>query len=277
MRTSSEQDASVNGFAELEPGVVVEAHGLGKTYQLGEMISLQRIAQARIDRWRGVWRPADPFMAVRDATFQINEGDCFGLVGQNGSGKSTLVQLISGISVPTTGVVQSRGRVIPLMEVGAGFHLELTGRENVTLVGTIQGLSPAEIEAAMPLVSELAELGDHMETPLKRYSMGMQARLSFAIAMRFPAEVYIFDEVMAVVDDRFRELCIREIERILAEGRTVIFISHDLELVRRVCNRGLWIDRGEIRYIGPIEKVAEAYHDALEALDAPATDVTVAG
>ena len=260
--------------------VAVDAKNVGKRFQLGEMMGLQRMIQARIDRIRGVYRRPDPFMAVRDASFEVRAGDCFGLVGQNGSGKSTLVQLVSGITVPTTGTIETRGRVIPLMEVGAGFHMELTGRENVTLVGTIQGLSSREIEAAMPRVAEFAEIGEHMETPLKRYSMGMQARLSFAIAMRFPAEIYIFDEVMAVVDDRFRELCVREIERILAEGRTVIFISHDLDLVRRVCNRGLWIDNGEIRRIGPIDEVADAYRDALEAMsspDAPATDVTVAG
>lgn len=246
--------------AELDPTLALSARGLGKRYQLGELLGLGRMVQATIDRARGVYREPDPFMAVRGADFDVRAGECFGVVGTNGSGKSTIVQLISGITVPTTGVIRTRGRVLPLMEVGAGFHWELTGRENVTLVGTIQGLSPDEIEVAMPRIAEFAEMDeDHMDTPLKRYSMGMQARLSFAIAMRFPADIYIFDEVMAVVDDRFRAICVQEVRRILAEGRTVIFISHDLDLVRSLCNRGLWIDKGLVQMVGQTDEVADAY------------------
>ncbi len=239
--------------------LVARVRGLGKTYQLGELLGIQRLVQFSIDRMRGKWVKPDPFMAVREVDFEIRRGECFALVGENGSGKSTIVQLLAQITTPSRGWIQVRGRVLPLMEVGAGFHWELTGRENVTLVGTIQGLSREEIHAAMPGIAAFAEIEEHLDTPLKRYSMGMQARLSFAIAMRFPADIYVFDEVMAVVDDRFRAICVEEIRRLRSEGRTVILISHDLGLIRSLSDRGLWIHKGDVQRIGPIAEVADAY------------------
>lgn len=245
----------------LPPDLVARAQGLGKSYQLGELLGIQRFVQFSIDRLRGRWVWPEPLMAVCDVDFEIRRGECFALVGENGSGKSTIVQLLSQITVPTRGWIQVRGRVLPLMEVGAGFHWELTGRENVTLVGTIQGLTRDEIKDAMPGVAAFAEIEQHLDTPLKRYSTGMQARLSFAIAMRFPADVYIFDEVMAVVDDRFRAICVEEIRRLRSQGRTVILISHDLDLVRSLADRALWIHKGEVQRLGPIAEVADAYEE----------------
>lgn len=239
--------------------LVVRARGLGKTYRLGEVLSVHRLLKYSIESWRGNWVWLDPLIAVRDVDFEIRRGECFALIGENGSGKSTIVQLLSQITVPTRGWLRVRGRVLPLMEVGAGFHLELTGRENVTLVGTIQGLSREEIREAMPGIAAFAEVEQHLDTPLKRYSMGMQARLSFAIAMRFPADIYVFDEVLAVVDDRFRAICVEEIRRLRAEGRTVVVISHDLDLIRSLADRGLWIHKGDVQRIGPIAEVADAY------------------
>jgi ABC-type polysaccharide/polyol phosphate transport system ATPase subunit len=210
------------------------------------------------------------FFALADVTFDIPRGECFGIMGENGSGKSTLVQIISGISVPTNGEVVVRGRVLPLLEVGAGFHPELTARENVFLFGTIIGIPRKEIGEALPDIFRFAELDwDHVDTPLKRYSMGMRARLSFAVAMRFPADIYVFDEVMAVVDDHFRGIAVKEIEELVGRGKTVIFISHDLDLVRRLCSRGAWLHRGQLREVGPIERVADMYSSAeLEGLSA---------
>ena len=240
---------------------VVEARQLVKSYRLGELVDVRQALRNLVGRARGR-PPVDRhrFYALSEVSFEIEEGECLGILGSNGSGKSTLVQILAGIIVPTAGDVAIRGRVLPLLEVGAGFHQELTGRENVMLFGTILGLDPAEIRSAMPAIAEFGEIDEaHMDTPLKRYSMGMRARLSFAVAMRFPAELYIFDEVMAVVDDHFRAVAVREIEDLVAAGKTVIFISHDLELVRRVCHRGMWLDKGRLRAAGPIDEVADVY------------------
>jgi ABC-type polysaccharide/polyol phosphate transport system ATPase subunit len=159
---------------------------------------------------------------------------------------------------------------MPLLEVGAGFHPELTARENVFLFGTVIGIPRKEIGEALPGMFRFAELDwDHVDTPLKRYSMGMRARLSFAVAMRFPADIYVFDEVMAVVDDHFRGIAVREIQALIARGKTVIFISHDLDLVRLLCTDCIWLERGRVREAGPIERVADLYEAAeLEGLSA---------
>jgi ABC-type polysaccharide/polyol phosphate transport system ATPase subunit len=196
----------------------------------------------------------------------VERGSFFGIVGSNGSGKSTLTQLVSGIAVPTTGRLRVWGRVLPLLEVGTGFHLDLTGRENVDLLGTILGLSHEEIEAELPTIVEFADVERHLETPLKRYSSGMQARLSFATAVCFPADVYVFDEVLAVVDDDFRDKCVEQLRRLNDEGRTVIFMSHDLELVRRLCTSGMWLEQGVVRKVGSMAEVAGAYEQGRKDL-----------
>lgn len=244
---------------QLAPDLAVECRDLRKTYILGEELSLQKsLAQLPIVGPR-FGAPPQTLDALDGLSFVVRRGDFFGIVGHNGSGKSTLTQVISGIAVPNGGRVRVRGRVLPLLEVGAGFHGELTGAENVLLLGTILGLSRREIEEATPAIARFAGVERHMETPLKRYSSGMQARLSFGVASRFPADIYIFDEVLAVVDDDFRDRCARELRRLNAEGRTIIFMSHDLELVRSLCTTGIWIDNGRLEAVGDMDEVAEAY------------------
>ena len=235
--------------------LAVSCEGLGKSYLLGQELSLQhtlRTLARRKEPNRGFW-------ALKDVTFEVPRGEFFGIVGSNGSGKSTLTQLISGIAVPTAGRVRVWGRVLPLLEVGTGFHLELTGRENIDLLGTVLGLSRDEIEAQVPRIVDFAGVGSHITTPMKRYSSGMQARLSFATAICFPADTYIFDEVLAVVDDDFRDRCVEELARLNEAGRTVMFMSHDLDLVTRVCTTGMWLEQGTIRERGPMETVAASY------------------
>jgi len=205
--------------------------------------------------------------ALKDVTFEVERGSFFGIVGSNGSGKSTLTQLVSGIAVPTTGRLRVWGRVLPLLEVGTGFHLDLTGRENVDLLGTILGLSHEEIEAELPRIVEFADVERHLETPLKRYSSGMQARLSFATAVCFPADIYVFDEVLAVVDDDFRDRCVEQLRLLNDEGRTIIFMSHDLELVTRLCTTGMWLEQGVVRRVGSMAEVAGAYEQGRSALE----------
>lgn len=246
-------------------GLAIECRGIGKAYRLGEELSLRRSFQMIRGRAPG----ADQLWALRDVSFAVQNGDAFGIVGSNGSGKSTLTQIISGIAVPTTGLALVRGRVLPLLEVGAGFHPELTGRENVALLGTILGLERALVVQETPRIAAFADVERHLDTPLKRYSSGMQARLSFATAICFPADIYVFDEVLAVVDDSFREQCMEELMRLNGEGRTVIFMSHDLDLVTSVCTKGVWLEQGRVRVTGPMGNVAAAYSqrekDAVEA------------
>lgn len=249
---------------------VLEVTGLGKIYELGETASLKRTVQTITRRaLRREVRP-DPFVALEDVTFSLQAGECFALLGANGSGKSTLSTVIAGITMPTAGEVVVRGAVLPLLGIGAGFHEELTGRENVTLFGTVLGMPREEVLARMPEILDFADITDkHMETPLKRFSMGMKTRLSFATALRLSADLYIFDEVLAVADDHFKSVCIREIEGLVRDGRTVIFISHELPLVNSICTRGMWLEHGRVRELGPIEHVAAAYEaDQLGAAEA---------
>jgi homopolymeric O-antigen transport system ATP-binding protein len=228
-----------------------------KTYRLGETLSLQRSLSGLVP---GHGSEDDGFQALDDVCFEVARGEFFGIVGANGSGKSTLTQTISGITVPTSGEVHIWGRVLPLLEVGAGFHDELTGRENVFLLGAILGLAASEVRGAMQAIVDFAGVHRHVDTPLKRYSSGMKARLSFATAICFPAEIYVFDEVLAVVDEDFRNQCVTELTRLNAVGRTIIFMSHDLALVTEVCRSGMWLDRGRVRLVGSMQEVAWAYH-----------------
>jgi lipopolysaccharide transport system ATP-binding protein len=234
---------------------------LSKTYRLGEELSLRRSLAALVP---GRDAPAESFHALHDVTFEIPRGEYFGIVGQNGSGKSTLTQVIAGIAVPNAGRVEVRGTVLPLLEVGAGFHIELTGRENIALLASILGLDRAVAIRETPRIAAFASVEQHLDTPIKRYSSGMQARLSFATAICFPADVYILDEVLAVVDDDFRDRCAQELADLNSQGRTIVFMSHDLELVRSMCTTGMWLDRGRVRLIGAIDEVAVAYADATD-------------
>jgi lipopolysaccharide transport system ATP-binding protein len=234
---------------------VIEAHGVTKVYRLGEHQSLQRTFAAL----RGGRREVQELRAVDELSFAIARGECFGIVGANGSGKSTLLQLISQITLPTAGHLVIRGRVLPLLAVGSGFHPELTGRENVILFGTVLGLPRRDILENMEAIVEYADLGEYMDTPMKRYSSGMEARLSFAVAMRFPAAISIFDEVLAVTDDEFTNRCLGSLESFTAEGRTVIFVSHDASLVRRLCTRTMWLAHGRLIAIGDTGEVMDAY------------------
>jgi lipopolysaccharide transport system ATP-binding protein len=236
--------------------LAIDCRGLVKSYRLGELLSLQQTLATLMP---GRKAPKGNFNALNGVTFQVPAGSFFGIVGSNGSGKSTLTQCISGITVPTAGRIEVWGRVLPLLEVGAGFHGDLTGRENVTLLGSVLGIPYDAIDAAMDAIVSFASVERHFDTPMKRYSTGMRARLSFATAICFPSEIYVFDEVLAVVDDDFRDRCVAELRRLNAMGRTIIFMSHDLELVMGVCNRGMWLERGNVRMVGDMNEVGAAY------------------
>src|SRR4051794_2440351 len=239
--------------------VAVRASRLGKTYVLGERL---RLGGGFTKRLRGQPVDVSTIEALDEVTFDVQQGECLGIVGTNGSGKSTLLQILSQAVVPTRGSLIARGRVLPMLSIGAGFHGELTGRENVVLQGAILGVPPRTVLARMNDIMEFAELERHADTPLKRYSSGMQSRLSFAIGMRFPADIYIFDEVLAVVDRAFRDRCLDEIQRMVGSGPTVLFVSHDLDQVSRLCDRTVWLDRGSARAVGQTAEVLDMYRTA---------------
>jgi lipopolysaccharide transport system ATP-binding protein len=248
----------------LRDDLAIECVGITKGYMLGQELSLQR-SLARMLPWKD--STLERFLALDDVTFQVPKGSFFGIVGANGSGKSTLTQVIAGITVPTAGEARVWGRILPLLEVGAGFNDELTGRENVYLLGTVLGLSGDQIEASVESIVDFASVHRHLDSPMKRYSSGMKARLSFATAICFPADIYVFDEVLAVVDDDFRDQCRHELAALNAAGRTILFMSHDLDLVTETCTTGMWLERGHVKHVGAIEDIADAYsrsHGAVE-------------
>lgn len=246
---------SESNGGEPRTDLAVRCERVGKSYALGEELSLQHTLSTLVRRGYA----QDRFWALEDVSFEVCRGEFFGIVGTNGSGKSTLTQVISGIAMQDSGKVEVWGRLIPLLEVGAGFHPELTGRENVALLGTILGLSAGAVRDEMDRIAEFAGVESHLDTPMKRYSTGMQARLSFATAVCFPADIYVFDEVLSVVDDSFRDQCAEELARLNREGRTIIFMSHDLALVTSVCSTGMWLDDGRVQLRGGIQEIAAAY------------------
>ena len=236
--------------------MAVVAEDLTKRYRLGEHRSLHQTMNKLLRRGG----PPPPLLeALVEVDFEVPRGESFGIVGTNGSGKSTILQILAGTTLPTGGRMIAWGRVLPLLAVGTGFHSELTGRENVTLFATTLGVSREAVEERLEAVGAFAELERHMDTPVKRFSSGMVSRLSFAIAMSFPADIYLFDEVLAVVDGEFQARCLAEIKRLHREGRTVLFVSHDPDQVAEVCDRVMWMESGRTRETGDPGAVLDAY------------------
>ena len=237
------------------PPIALRTKGLRKRYRLGEHRSLQQTVAGLMNR-----RSAPvTFEALAGVDLICHRGEALGIVGINGSGKSTLLQILAGTIVPTGGEMRVWGRVLPLLAVGQGFHPDLTGRENVTLFAASLGFPPETVAERMDTVMEFAELETHIDTPTKRFSSGMISRLSFAVGMTFPADIYVFDEVLAVVDGEFQARCLEEIKGLHTAGRTVIFVSHNRNQVAEVCDRVVWLESGAVREQGPTADVLEAY------------------
>jgi ABC-type polysaccharide/polyol phosphate transport system ATPase subunit len=203
----------------------------------------------------------DEHWALRDVSFQVKRGRSFGIIGPNGAGKSTLLKLIGGISRPTTGTVRVRAELSTLLDLGLGFHQHFSGRENIRLNCSLFGMTPREIEERIPSIIAFAELGEFIEYPVRTYSAGMNLRLGFAIAAHTDADAFLIDEVLAVGDQYFQRRCITKIEEFLAAGKTIILVSHDLHSVRSMCDEVMWIDRGQVRAIGPAKEVVDRYVD----------------
>jgi len=204
------------------------------------------------------------FYALRDVSFSIEKGESVALIGSNGSGKSTMLKLISGVMHPTSGSIRTNGSIAPLIELGAGFDMDLTARENIFLNGAILGYDRAFMRAHFDEIVDFAELHDFVDVPVKNYSSGMIARLGFAIATQVKAEILVVDEVLAVGDFMFQQKCHRRMEEMLSGGTTLLFVSHDAEQVQRLCRRAVWLDKGCLMADGDAKDVCEQYRLAME-------------
>jgi len=203
----------------------------------------------------------EEFFALKDLNFEINQGDRVGIIGRNGAGKSTLLKVLSRITEPTTGRITINGRIASLLEVGTGFHPELTGRENIYLNGAILGMSRNEVKRKFDEIVDFAEVEKFLDTPVKRYSSGMYVRLAFAVAAHLEPEILIVDEVLAVGDIQFQKKCLGKMQDVSNnQGRTVLFVSHNLNAIEQLCNKGIHLIQGKIDTIGPVKSCIEAYN-----------------
>jgi len=208
-----------------------------------------------------------PFYALRDLSFTVSRGETVGIIGDNGAGKSTLLKIVAGTVRPTSGQIEVR--VSAILELGVGFHPDLTGIENARLACALMGLGREETEAKLPAIAAFSELGDFLERPLKTYSSGMKVRLAFAIATSVDPDILIIDEALAVGDGYFQKKCIDRIEAFREGGKTLLFCSHSMYLVKQLCRRAIWLERGSLRMVGEAAEVVAAYQDALRRREAP--------
>jgi lipopolysaccharide transport system ATP-binding protein len=259
--------------------VAIAVENLSKSYLIGHQVSqrepytalrdvlareARNFARKGVDFIRGreivQGDEVEQFWALRDVSFEVKHGEVLGIIGRNGAGKSTLLKILSRITEPTNGRVVLRGRVASLLEVGTGFHPELTGRENVFLNGAILGMQRAEIARKFDEIVAFAEMAQFIDTPVKRYSSGMYVRLAFAVAAHLEPEILIVDEVLAVGDSEFQKKCLGKIDEVSRrEGRTVIFVSHNMSAVNSLCSKALYLDQGKMQEIGETNSVVSKY------------------
>jgi lipopolysaccharide transport system ATP-binding protein len=241
----------------------VRANGLGKRYRVGQVEHVFTRLRRRLRHEAG----PDPLWAIRDLTFDIEEGEAVAIIGRNGAGKSTLLKVLSRVTEPTEGYADVAGRVGALLEVGTGFHPELTGRENVYLNGAILGMQQQEVGRKFDQIIEFAGVERHVDTPVKWYSSGMYIRLAFAVAAHLEPEVLIVDEVLAVGDVEFQKRCFSRMSEVMKDGRTILFVSHNMQAVRRLCRRGMLLERGRLTAEGAVEDVIRTYLSSIDTED----------
>ena len=245
---------------------VVRTQELGKCYKL---------YPRPLDRLKELFAPRgtlyhQDFWALQEVDLLVSPGESCGIIGRNGAGKSTLLKLIAGVTRPSHGRVQVAGRIGALLELGTGFHLEYTGRENIYFSAAVIGLEREETESAVPDIIAFAELDDFIDRPVKTYSSGMFMRLGFAVATSIRPDILITDEVLAVGDEAFQKKCIRRMEAFLEQGKSLLFCSHSMYHVRKLCQKALWLDQGRVRAWGPATEVTNAFEDYLREVDVQA-------
>lgn len=261
----------------------VRAEGLGKEFHIGALQTKQdTLGQQMIDMFVSPFRRAGRLLtghasaaseldeviwALRDISFDIKAGEAVAIIGRNGAGKSTLLKILSRITEPTRGKATIYGRIGSLLEVGTGFHPELTGRENTFLNGAILGMKRAEIERQFDAIVAFAEIEQFIDTPVKHYSSGMYVRLAFAVAAHLEPEILLVDEVLAVGDVAFQKKCLGKMDDVAQAGRTVLFVSHNMSLIQSLCQRGIFLDKGLVAYDGPVMGAIDAYLETLEQME----------
>jgi lipopolysaccharide transport system ATP-binding protein len=254
---------------------VIEASNISKSYKISHQTEMKANYSTIKDDFTGLIKKPfggrsednfETFWALKDITFEVNQGEIFGIVGQNGSGKSTLLKILSRIVEPTSGNIKMTGRVASLLEVGTGFHPELTGRENIFFNGSMLGMGRQEIKKKFNDIVDFSEVEKFLDTPVKFYSSGMYVRLAFSIAAHLEPEILILDEVLAVGDAAFQKKSLNKIVATMEEGATVLFVSHSIDTVTSLCSRGLFLKKGKIKAIGPIGDVASAYTGSMPTL-----------
>ena len=261
--------------------VVIQVDKLSKVYRLGT-IGTGSLRQD-VQRWwtTAVRKKADPFFdgeganrpsqtlwALREVSFEVRRGEVWGIVGGNGAGKSTLLKIVSRIVRPTAGTVRGRGRVSSLLEVGTGFQSELSGRENIFLSGYILGMTKAEIRTKFDEIVDFSGIEKFIDTPVKRYSSGMYVRLAFAVAAHLEPDILILDEVLAVGDADFQKKCLGKMREVSqSAGRTILFVSHSMQAITNLCKKGLWLQHGQVKVVGDISTVVNAYSVAAQQFD----------
>jgi lipopolysaccharide transport system ATP-binding protein len=254
--------------------VVIHSVGLGKRYAIGERARYLALRDVLANAMKASMRlfgfnhrnaggrRREQMWALRDVSFEIQQGEIVGLIGRNGAGKTTLLKILSRVTRPTVGFAEVHGRIGSLLEVGTGFHPELTGRENVFLSGAILGMRKREIARNFDEIVAFAEVKQFIDTPLKHFSTGMQMRLAFAVAAQLEPEILLVDEVLAVGDLEFQKKCLGKMSEVSKGGRTIVFVSHQMSQIRRLCERVFWVDRGVIKQDGPTLDVVSAYERA---------------
>jgi lipopolysaccharide transport system ATP-binding protein len=256
--------------------LVIKVENISKQYRLGQVGS--KTMAADFKRWlyklqgkedpytkigetndRSIKGSSEYVWALKDIDFEVKQGEVLGIIGKNGAGKSTLLKILSRVTTPTTGKISIHGRMASLLEVGTGFHPELTGRENVFLNGAIMGMSKAEIKSKFDEIVDFSGVERYIDTPVKRYSSGMHVRLGFAVAAHLEPEILVVDEVLAVGDAEFQKKCLGKMKSVSGEGRTVLFVSHNMGAVKTLCNRGLLLENGTLTYDGNIDETVNRY------------------
>jgi lipopolysaccharide transport system ATP-binding protein len=254
--------------------IVISIEDLSKTYRIGEIGT--GTFYGDLKRWWASQRgKPDPYLkigetghgkregeiiwALKDVNFTVQQGEAVGIIGSNGAGKSTLLKILSRVTVPTSGVVKVKGRIASLLEVGTGFHPELTGRENILLNGTIMGMTRSEVNRKFDEIVDFSGVEQFIDTPVKRYSSGMYVRLAFAVAAHLEPEILIVDEVLAVGDAQFQRKCLGKMDDAAKGGRTVLFVSHNMSSISHLCDTVIWVDKGQVTMRAPTEEVISAY------------------
>ncbi len=263
--------------------IAIKAENLGKQYRIGSNSRHRPIDQAspEPDGNQGMGRifghlgQEDVLWALRGVSFEVNWNEVVGIVGRNGSGKSTLLKILSRVTEPSVGYAELHGRSASLLEVGTGFHPELTGRENIYLNGSILGMKRREIDEKFKAILEFSEIERFIDTPIKRYSSGMGVRLAFAVAAHLEPEILMVDEVLAVGDLKFQRKCLDKMKDVVHEGKTVLFVTHQMNAVRRLCTRCIWMEDGKIKLLGKTAEVVTAYESA--SLSRPHHDAAETG